>query len=88
MLKVKSLLDYTNWFSPNKYEKNDKIILKYFQQLQTKNLFFEYILKRWGWQQSFASSVISRKNSKTLEYHIKQFFLIFMISVAVILKNI
>ena len=31
MLKVKSLLDYTNLFSPNIYEKNDEIILKYFQ---------------------------------------------------------
>ena len=31
MLKGKSLLDYTNLFSPNEYEKNDKIILKYFQ---------------------------------------------------------
>ena len=31
MLKGKSLLDYTNLFSPNNYEKNDKIILKYFQ---------------------------------------------------------
>ena len=31
MLKSKSLLDYTNLFSPNDYEKNDKIILKYFQ---------------------------------------------------------
>ena len=31
MLKGKSLLDYTNLFFPNKYEKNDKIILKYFQ---------------------------------------------------------
>ena len=30
-LKGKSLLDYTNSFSPNDYEKNDKIILKYFQ---------------------------------------------------------
>ena len=30
MLKGKSLLDYTNLFSPNEYEKNDKIILKYF----------------------------------------------------------
>ena len=30
MLKDKSLLHYTNLFSPNKYEKNDKIILKYF----------------------------------------------------------
>ena len=31
MLKGKSLLDYTNLFSPNDYEKHDKIILKYFQ---------------------------------------------------------
>ena len=31
MLKGKSLLDYTNLFSPNEYETNDKIILKYFQ---------------------------------------------------------
>ena len=31
MLKGKRLLDYTNLFSPNNYEKNDKIILKYFQ---------------------------------------------------------
>ena len=31
ILKGKSLLDYTNLFFSNKYEKNDKIILKYFQ---------------------------------------------------------
>ena len=31
MLKGKSLLDCLNSFSPNDYEKNDKIILKYFQ---------------------------------------------------------
>ena len=31
MLKGKSLLDYTNLFSPNDYEKNDMIISKYFQ---------------------------------------------------------
>ena len=31
MLKDKSLLDYTNLFSLNEYEKNDKIILKYIQ---------------------------------------------------------
>ena len=31
MLKGKSLVDYTNLFSLNDYEKNDKIILKYFQ---------------------------------------------------------
>ena len=31
ILKGESFLDYTNLFSPNDYEKNDKIILKYFQ---------------------------------------------------------
>ena len=31
MLEGKSLLDYTYLFSANKYERNDKIILKYFQ---------------------------------------------------------
>ena len=30
ILKGKSLLEYTNLFSPNDYENNDKIILKYF----------------------------------------------------------
>ena len=30
MLKGKSLLDYTDLFSPNEYEKNNKIIIKYF----------------------------------------------------------
>ena len=34
MLKGKSFLDCTNLFSPNKYEKNDKIILKYFHLLK------------------------------------------------------
>ena len=31
MLKGKSLLEYTNLFSPNEYKKNHKEILKYFQ---------------------------------------------------------
>ena len=31
MLKGKSLLDCTNLSSPNEYEKNDEIMLKYFQ---------------------------------------------------------
>ena len=30
-VKGKSLLDYTNLFSPNDYKKSDKIILKHFQ---------------------------------------------------------
>ena len=31
MLKGKSLLEYTNLFSPNEYKKNDKTILRNFQ---------------------------------------------------------
>ena len=31
MLKDKNLLDYKNLFSPNEYEKNEKIMRKYFQ---------------------------------------------------------
>ena len=31
MLKGKSLLEHINLFSPNDYEENEKIILKYFQ---------------------------------------------------------
>ena len=31
VLKGKSLLEYTNSFSPSDYKKNDKIISKYFQ---------------------------------------------------------
>ena len=34
MLKGESFLGYTNLFSPNKYEKNDKIMLKCFQDLK------------------------------------------------------
>ena len=34
MPKGKILLHCTNLFSPNDYEKNDKIILKHFQQLK------------------------------------------------------
>ena len=31
MLKVKILLDNTNLFTPNEYDRNDKIILKHLQ---------------------------------------------------------
>ena len=31
MLKGKSLVEYTNLFSPNKYKRNDKIVLKHCQ---------------------------------------------------------
>ena len=41
MLQGKSLSDYANLFSPDEYEKDDKIILKYSQQIETKKLFYE-----------------------------------------------
>ena len=34
LIKDKILLDHTNIFSPNEYEKNGKTILKYFQLLK------------------------------------------------------
>ena len=34
ILKNKSLLDYANLFSPNKYEKDDKITSKYNSKLK------------------------------------------------------
>ena len=56
MLKGTSLLDYKNLFSPNDYEKNDKIILKYFQQIKRLK---DYI----------ALFVVSMKNLKNLTHH-------------------
>ena len=43
MLKCKSLPDCINLFSPNDYEKNDKIVLKYFQQLKNKKIILHYL---------------------------------------------
>ena len=37
MLKGKRVLEYTNLFSPSKYEKNDKIILKCFFAINIEN---------------------------------------------------
>ena len=37
MLAGKTLLDYTNLFSPNDYEKIDKIIYRYFEDKYVKS---------------------------------------------------
>ena len=57
MLKVKSLLEYTNLFRPNVYTKNDKMILKYLK-LNINNL------KQWEAIEMF---VINIENLKTLK---------------------
>ena len=36
MLKAKILLDYSNLFFPNECEKNDKTILRFFNNLKLK----------------------------------------------------
>ena len=59
ILKSKSLLDDTNLFSPNQYEKDDKIISKYFRQLKTIK-----------WKKSIALGVTNIENLKILKRHI------------------
>ena len=39
MLKGRSMFDYTNLFSPNDYDKNDKVILKLKNKDENKKLF-------------------------------------------------
>ena len=68
MLKGKSLLDYTNLFFPNEYEKNDKIIFSLTKILRCKI----YI----------ALFVVSTENSKILKYTFSKkhlFFIIFLL---------
>ena len=43
MLKGKSLIDYSNLFSPEKYENNDTTTLKYFNNSKQKNYFMNKI---------------------------------------------
>ena len=56
MLKGKSLLNYTNLFSPSNYEKNYKIMLKYFEKLKR-------------WQNCIALFVVTIENLIKLKYH-------------------
>ena len=64
LVRFVSLLDDTNLFSPNEYEKNDKKILKYLQWLETK----KFVL--WTDSKKVKMSAISIENLKTLKYHI------------------
>ena len=57
ILKGKSLLEYTNLFSPNEYKKNDKTTLKYFQYNLNK---LKYIVM----------FTINIENLKNLKYYI------------------
>ena len=78
MLKGKSLLDYTNSFSPNDYENNDKITLNCFKKNLDK-------LK------CIAMFAIYIENVKKLEYCIflkkRQVFLLFIVNVVMNMKK-
>ena len=54
MLKDKNLVQYINLFSRNEYEKNNKIILRYFQK----------ILKRLKWWKSIVFFLVNKENLK------------------------
>ena len=58
MLKGKSLLDCTNLFSSSDYKDNNKIVLKYFQQL-----------KDFDEKNYTALFVVSIENLKNLKYY-------------------
>ena len=80
MLKSKSFLEYTNLFSGSKYEKNNKIILHYFQK----------ILKKLKLKKSIVLFVLNIEKLKTLKYHAflkKHCFLLFVESVEVKMKG-
>ena len=71
ILKGKFLLDYINLFSLNEYEKNNKIILKYFQSL-----------KMLGWETSIVLSV--KRILFVIKHY---FFLVFITSAQVKIKK-
>ena len=63
------MLDSTNLFSPNEYEKkNDKDNTEIFSI--TKNFFYDRILKKVIMKKSITLSALSIENLKTLNYHI------------------
>ena len=72
MLKGKSLLDYTNLYTLNDYEKNRKVILKYFQYLKWWNYYITI----------FAISIEQLENEKCQNSYKKRLlFLLFAVNV-------
>ena len=68
MIRGSGLLGYTNLFFPNKYEKNDTIILKYFEWLEI-SFFINRFQKSIDQKKSIVLSVKNTENLKNLEHH-------------------
>ena len=62
MLKGKSLLGYTKLFSSNDYEKNDKIMLKYFQSLKRWKKLFCIICGKYRASEKLKTSLVISVN--------------------------
>ena len=82
MLKGQSLLDYTNLFSPNKYEKDDKITFRFFEWISKKVKMKKIYCIVCGKYRKFKNPKISCNKIK------KQSFPLFAVSVTVKIKNI
>ena len=81
MLIGKSLLDNKNFFSPNYYKKNDKVI---------KKCFLWMVLKMLGCKKSVVLRAKSIKNLKILKQHIlfiKHYFLLVFVTSAEVKMN-
>ena len=82
--KSKSInfLDYSNWFSPNEYLKNDKIVKKHF---------FAKTFKRLGCEKSIGLNVKNIKILNSIKYHIfvikYYLFLVFVIALEMKIKT-
>ena len=68
MLKCKNLLDCTSLLAPKESEKNDEIILKYFQSLKTKNFCLYIDSKKVAMKKYIVLSKINIQNLKSLKY--------------------
>ena len=68
MLARKTLLDYTNLFSPNEYKKNDKIIYKYLKINMTEEASLEFRLRKIDETRNYILEEIKHNDLKSEKY--------------------
>ena len=65
MLPGKTLLGYTNLFSPNDYQKNDKLIYKYFKDKNGRRSSLEFRLRKSDETRNYLLDEIKHNNLKS-----------------------